>query len=183
MSSVSLKKKANEFLYDMGLLEQLKLYGEPHIVGSYLTDTMAWNDVDIDIINDEMSLEKLYELTACILERFEPCWYEAKQEITEEGKIVWFHGFETMITGELWNFDLWFFDKEATQTAEAYAAYVLDSIAQKPARKEMIINLKKELIAKSLYPNIYTSRSVYHAVIEHDIDTAVSFVDFQSSKN
>jgi len=179
MGSTSLKKKADTFLYDMGLLEKLRSYGEPHVIGSYLTDTMAWNDVDIDIVNDKMSLEKLHELTAYILESFKPCWYEAKQEITEDGKTVWFHGFETMITGELWNFDLWFFDTETIQATEAYAIYVLDAIGQKPDRRKVIVNLKKELIEKGLYPNIYTSASVYDAVIKHNVVSAELFVDLQ----
>lgn len=83
-------------------------------------DMMAWNDLDIDIENQDMSQEKLYELTAFIIERFHPVWYEGKEEINEKGKKVWFLGFETTITGELWNVDLWFFDRDTIRDAEAY---------------------------------------------------------------
>ena len=42
-----------------------------------------------------MSLKKLYELTSFILSTFNPVWYEAKEVVNDEGKTVWFHGFET----------------------------------------------------------------------------------------
>ena len=41
-----------------------------------------------------MDMRKLYWLTGRILETFHPSWYEAKEERTQEGKTVWFHGFE-----------------------------------------------------------------------------------------
>ena len=46
------KERADYFLYDCGLLEELKKYGNPHIIGSYRMDLMACNDLDIDIEND-----------------------------------------------------------------------------------------------------------------------------------
>jgi hypothetical protein len=82
-------------------------------------DMMAWNDIDIDIENQGMSLEKLYQLTSYIIETFHPFWYEAKEEVNDEGQTVWFQGFEAMIDGERWNFDLWFFDRETIEKAEA----------------------------------------------------------------
>lgn len=111
MSNIERKQNADHILYEFGLLDKLKEIGTPHIIGSYRMDMMAWNDLDIDIENDNMSLEKLYALSDFILRTFHPVWYEAKEEVNAEGKTVWFHGFETTITGELWNVDLWFFDK------------------------------------------------------------------------
>jgi len=172
--------KTNKILFDMGLVEKLRTYGETHIVGSYMTDTMAWNDIDIYISNEEMSLDRLYEISYYVLEVFRPCWYEAKQDELEDGKIVWFHGFETMIMGELWNIDLWFLDKGEIEVAEDYIKYVLNAIEKEPEIREHIINLKKELIGKGLYPNTYTSMSVYNAVIEHNVTTVEMFVELQS---
>ena len=105
------KESADYLLHDCGLLAELMKYGNVHPIGSYRMDMMAWNDLDLDVENDGMSLEKLYRLTSFIWEKFQPVWYEAKEEIAPDGKTVWFHGFETMITGQLWNVDIWFFDK------------------------------------------------------------------------
>lgn len=93
-------KNADRILYEFGLLDKLKKIGNAYIIGSYRMDMMAWNDLDIDIENQDMSQKKLYELTAFIIERFHPLWYEGKEEINDKGKKVWFLGFETTITGE-----------------------------------------------------------------------------------
>lgn len=175
MNNVSRKSQADRILYEFGLLKKLEEIGMPHIIGSYRMDMMAWNDLDIDIENDKMSLEKLYELSAFILDTFHPTWYEAKEEINEGGKRVWFHGFETMITGELWNIDLWFFDRETIADAERYC----DDIAQRTSQiqKDRIVEIKEELIAQDLYSfEKYKSLDVYKAVLENDVADVEEFL-------
>ena len=103
-------------------------------------------------------------------------WNEAKEEVNEEGKRVWFHGFETMIIGELWNVDLWFFDKETIANAEKYC----DDIAQKASQiqKDRIIQIKEELIARGLYSfEMYKSMDVYKAVLENEIVDVEAFLE------
>ena len=166
MSGRDRKTNADRILYEFGLLNRIEEIGKAHLIGSYRMDMMAWNDLDIDIENEAMSLEKLHELTAFIVKTFHPVWYEAKEEINAEGKRVWFHGFETMITGELWNVDLWFFDQKTFHDAETYC----DDIARKasPLQKEAIVSIKKELIARGLYSfEQYKSIDVYEAVLKN----------------
>lgn len=71
------KEQADYILYHCGLLKELEKYGTPHIVGSYRIDMMAWNDLDIDIENDGMTLDKLHDLSDFIIHTFRPSWYEA----------------------------------------------------------------------------------------------------------
>ncbi len=171
------KEQADDILYRRGLLDILKPYGTPHIIGSYRMDLMAWNDLDIDIENNEMSLEKLYRLSNSILHRFRPVWYEAKETENEERNHVWFHGFETLVEGELWNIDLWFFDKKTIFQAEAYCDAVSAHVKETPAMKDMIIDLKKALIAKQLYTfEQFTSMDVYDAVLHQHLYTVEDFL-------
>ena len=131
--------------------------------------------MDIDIENDGMSLEKLHALSAFIIKVFQPNWYEAKEEKTPEGKTVWFHGFETYITGELWNVDLWFFDKETIHKAEKYCEAIVAKVTQK--QKELIIKIKQELIARGLYSfEQYNSMDVYKAVLEDGVQDVEGFL-------
>lgn len=163
----SIKEKANYFLYNCGLLKELQKYGKTDIIGSYRMDMMAWNDLDIYIENTNMSLDKLYELSTFIIKNFQPTWYEAKEEIWD-GKKVWFQGFETMMTGELWNFDIWFFDKDKIDNTIRYC----DMIAAKATnrQKEIIVEIKKALIDMNLYSfEKYRSVDVYKAVTEMNI--------------
>lgn len=164
-NNIDRKINADLILYECGLMKRLEEIGKPHIIGSYRMDVMAWNDLDIDIENDTMSLDKMYELSTFIINTFRPVWYEAKEEVNDEGKKVWFYGFETMITGELWNVDLWFFDKETISNAEKYCDNIANNTNQ--TQKDIIVSIKSELISRGLYSfEQYKSIDVYKAVLE-----------------
>lgn len=170
MTHMERKEKADKILYERGLLEYLKTIGEPHIIGSYKMDMMAWNDLDIDVENHSMDREKLYQLTEYILNTFHPIWYEAKEEVNDEGKTVWFHGFHAVIDEELWNFDLWFFDCDTIGKAEHYCDNIVRQIQKKPGSKETIMDMKQELRRRDLYGFYqYSSMDVYRAVLEQNL--------------
>lgn len=172
------KKIADKILYEKGLWNKLSELGTPHIIGSYKMNMMAWNDLDIDIENDKMSMDKLYGLTQFIISTFHPKWYEAKEEITNEGKIVWFHGFEAIIDEELWNFDLWFFDAETILKSEKYCDEIIRKVQAKPGSQENIIKIKQELQEQKLYSfDKYTSMDVYRGVLELGIQNTVEFLE------
>lgn len=176
MNNVDRKSQADRILHEFGLLNKLEEIGVPHIVGSYRMDMMAWNDLDIDIENYGMSVDKLYELSAFILDTFHPIWYEVKEEINGEGKKVWFHGFETMITGELWNIDLWFFDKDTIANAERYCDNIVQRTSQ--IQKERIVQIKEGLITRGLYSfEKYKSLDVYKAVLGNDVVNVEGFLE------
>jgi len=173
LKSLELREKADKILCDTGLLAELSKYGEVHPVGSYRMDIMAWNDIDIDVRNDGMSLEKLYALTRYVLETFRPVWYEAKEEVTDEGKTVWFHGWEAVIDGELWNFDIWFFDRETITKAEAFCDGISEKLAADPEKKAVIAQIKRELIERGMYSfEQFCSMDVYRAVLELGMTSA-----------
>lgn len=178
-NKIDRKKNADRLLYEYGLLKRLEEIGKPHIIGSYKMDMMAWNDLDIDIENDSMSLDKLHDLSTFIIKTFHPVWYEAKEEVNDEGKKVWFHGFETMITGELWNVDLWFFDKETISQAESYCDHIANNTSK--AQKNIIVNIKSELISRGLYSfEQYKSIDVYKAVLEDNVKNVDEFLHYSN---
>lgn len=170
-------EQANRILYDLGLLRELNKYGEPHLVGSVKMDLMAWNDLDIDVENDAMALDKLYQLTTFILDNFNPTWYEAKEEINEQGNKVWFQGFEFYLDNELWNVDIWFFDKEEIEKTEKYCDVISEKIKDNEQLRTAIIDIKQELIKRDLYSfDKYTSMDVYDAVLNKDIMNINEFI-------
>ena len=171
------KRDAEKLLYDLGLLEELKKYGTPHVIGSYVMDAMADRDLDIDVTNDTMSTQKLYQLTNRLLAKYAPVWYEAKEEVTGDGKTVWFHGFETRILGELWNVDIWFFDRETIGKAEEYCDGVKKELDKDPRKGEAVIQIKKDLMSRNLYSfDQYKSIDVYKGVLEDGILTTEEFL-------
>ncbi len=170
-------EQANRILQDCGLLNELNKYGTPHIIGSYKMDLMAWNDLDIDVENDSMSLDQLYQLTKFILDKFNPTWYEAKEEINEQGNKVWFHGFEFYFDSELWNIDIWFLDKDTIEKAEKYCDDISEKINVNEQLRIAIIEIKQELIKRNLYSfDKYTSMDVYDTVINRGIMNTDEFI-------
>ncbi len=162
----SFKTQADKLLYDCGLFKELEKFGTPYIVGSYSMDLMVWNDLDIYVSNETMSNDNLYNVTTFILDRFKPTWYEAKQD-TIDNKTVWFQGFETNILGELWNVDIWFFDKEKIAATKDFCDKIKAEAQSDSAKKEAVISIKKMLIQKDEYGyGKYTSMDVYKAVFE-----------------
>ena len=175
LNNIDRKTNADRILYEYGLIKRLEEIGKPHIIGSYRMDMMAWNDLDIDIENDTMSLDKMYDLSIFIINTFHPVWYEAKEEVNDDGKRVWFHGFETMITGELWNVGLWFFDKETISNAEKYCDNIANNTNQ--TQKDIIVSIKSELISRGLYSfEQYKSIDVYKAVLETNVKNVDEFL-------
>lgn len=171
------KEQADYILYECGLLNELNTYGCPHTIGSYRMDMMAWNDLDIDVENDKMSLDKLYILSDYITKTFHPIWYEAKEERTSENKTVWFHGFEMLVESHLWNIDIWFFDKNTIEKAEQYCDSIVQQVSAMPSLKRSIISLKQELITRKLYSfEQYTSMDVYNAVLKQQITNIDDFL-------
>ena len=123
-----------------------------------------------------MDLEKLYRLTGFVMDAFHPVWYEAREETDGGAKTVWFQGFEAMIDGEKWNFDLWFFDRESIEKAET----LCDDIAARatPAQRESITEMKRGLLARGLYSfEKFRSMDVYRAVLEENIQTIEGFLE------
>lgn len=176
MDSRKIRENADRILYEYGLLDSLRGLGVPHIIGSYQMDMMAWNDLDIDIENDGMSLERLYRLTGQILEIFRPSWYEAKEERAPGGRTVWFHGFEATVDGELWNVDLWFFDRETIEAAERYCARIAETASA--AQREQIVAIKRDLLERGLYTfEKFRSTDVYRAVLELGIRDTDEFLE------
>lgn len=175
MNNNDRKIQADRILYEFGLFKKIEEIGNAHIIGSYRMNMMAWNDLDIDIENDAMSLDKLYELSAFITNTFHPLWYEAKEEVDTTGKRVWFHGFETTRTGELWNIDLWFFDKATISNAESYCDNIVQNTNQ--AQKTIIMDIKRELLKRGVYSfDQYKSIDVYKAVMEDGVKDIDEFL-------
>lgn len=174
LNSADRKTNADRILYEYGLMKRLEELGKPHIVGSYRMDMMAWNDLDINIENDAMSLDKMYDLSTFLINTFRPVWYEAK-EVNDDGKKVWFHGFETTVTGELWNVDLWFLDKETISNAKKYCDNIANNTNK--TQKDIIASIKNELILRGLYSfEQYKSIDVYKAVLEDGVKNVDEFL-------
>ena len=142
-----------------------------------LYPTLNMAGIKDEYFNPGMSREKLYQLTSFVLDVFHPLWYEAKEEINDEGKRVWFHGFHVLIDDELWNVDLWFFDTETITKAEAYCDGISSAVQKFPVYRERIFRIKDALREKGLYGFYqYSSMDVYRAVLEFGVQDSEELI-------
>lgn len=169
-----MKKRSDKLLYELGLWDVLSSHGKPHIVGSYLTDLMSWNDLDIYM--EEDSVENYFSAVADLVKRFCPDKFDG---FTRWGKNL---GFETYVDGERFNVDIWWKPESDIAAAINFAKDVNETIKLHPEYRESIINIKKELIAKKLYgfdkgPIHYHSDEIYRAVFEEGISSPEEFLN------
>lgn len=142
-----------------------------------LYPTLNMAGIKDEYFNPGMSREKLYQLTSFVLDVFHPLWYEAKEEVNDEGKRVWFHGFHVLIDDELWNVNLWFFDTETITKAEAYCDGISSAVQKFPVYRERIFRIKDALREKGLYGFYqYSSMDVYRAVLEFGVQDSEELI-------
>jgi hypothetical protein len=171
MENKDIKGNAHKILYKYGLIDELNKYGKSHIIGSYKMDLMVWNDLDVDIENNDINMNSIYNLTKFILDKYLPIWFEGKETIMENKK-CYFLGFETNILKETWNIDLWFLDKLEIEKCEKYCNEIYEKINQNSKLQNYIIEIKKDLIQNGMYSSTYNSVDVYDAVLNYGIKNA-----------
>ena len=82
-----------------------------------------------------------------------------------------------LVEGQLWNIDIWFFDKDTIKKAEQYCDSITQQVSDMPGLKRSIIDIKQELIARKLYSfEQYTSMDVYNAVLNQQITIIDNFL-------
>lgn len=164
-----LKKEADNFMYELGLMTILKEYTQEDkisISGSYMLDTMAWRDIDLYIDIDGISQEMVYEMMYQFMGKFRPVWYESKDSSKEESGCPkgYFIGFETYAVCEhLWNVDIWITD---TSTIKENASLLANwmNLLDFDSRNE-IIKKKLDLMESGEYGTSIFSVDVYNSVL------------------
>ena len=166
-----MKEIADKLLYDAGLWNCLSEKGNPHIVGSYLTGLMSWNDLDIYMEESD----DYHGTVAALITELNPEKFE--------GFTRWGYnfGFETYVDGERINVDIWWKSAEDITAANKFAEDVKEKISLHPEYRDIIIAIKQELISRKMYgfdkgKLHYHSDEIYRAVFEEGIRTPEEFL-------
>lgn len=166
----SLPSLASAFLASARL--EARLSGFTHFVtGSYALGTMAWPDIDVNVLYEPAKREDIYALGAEYLAQLAPSWFELRcteEEADSPGHF--FLGFEVAWNGALWNVDIWFLSEPEY---EAGARWLRETDAKlTPENRQTVIDLKCFLIARGAYPNGIPSIDVYNAVLDRHLQPA-----------
>ncbi len=182
---MTIYEKADDLMYNHGLLKLLQKYGDVHIVGSYRMGIMTWNDIDFYMDKSGLNTQNYYSLTSDIVKEMMPSCFNGEINIKNG---MAFLGFETKISEERWNIDIWWKDKAEIDNSLAYANDILQLIQKRPELKEAVMKIKQELIMRGLYgfdkgKKHYHSKEIYDAVFNEGIVTTEQFLHSDRSES
>ena len=167
--NLQIKKEADEFLYDLGLMSVLQEYTHEDnifISGSYKLDTMAWRDIDIYMDINNITQDIVYEMMFKFIGKFRPVWYESKDSFKEDTGCPkgYFIGFETFAVCEhLWNVDIWITDRNTiNDNIEMMSKWL--NLLDNDSRNE-IVKKKQELMESGEYGESVFSVDIYNTVL------------------
>ena len=166
---MTIREQADVLLRQTGLLDTLRRFGEPVIVGSYAMDAMAWNDLDvyIDLAGD------YHEMAAAVIAVLKPYRYDG---FCDRQTGAQFAGMETVITGERWNIDIWVRSRSEIDAAVERNRAMKAQFDARPEVREAVLRIKQELIGMGMYgfdkgKRHYHSPEIYEAVLEKGVRT------------
>lgn len=171
--SKRIKKVADYLLYEDGLFDFLKNYGEVQIVGAYDTDLMMHGDIDLYVINSNLDREKSLEAFHKLLKGANYRGYLFFDHVNYRTKDIYPHGFciglRKDVEGEKFNFDIWFL-RERLSDKEKYHQNIKKRLNDE--NREIILELKKYRKDKGLdIPGVV----IYEAVLDNNVKTIKEF--------
>jgi hypothetical protein len=112
----SLRAEAESLLERHGLLDVLRVYGEPRISGSYAMKLMTWRDLDVYLAMPEVDVSRFLELGQRMAANLKPRKASYTDHVhfpATEGVVGLYWGIHTgMLPDGAWKIDLWGVSKD-----------------------------------------------------------------------
>ncbi|MBN8828203.1 MAG: hypothetical protein J0H68_05805 [Sphingobacteriia bacterium] len=171
--SVEIKAKAEEFLFSHHITDILSNYGEIVFAGSYTTNLMVWNDIDIQLIlpNSDNYLEVFTSLAKDFLELETTSkvqllnFYHRKDSNMPRGMCMGLYS--KLPDGTKWKVDIWSLAEEELVKSQAFQQLMLSKL--NPELRELIIKLKFQLMGEQDRVPKNGSYFIYKAIFEENI--------------
>lgn len=171
--SQNIKKEAEYLLTKYNLIKKISKYGTLHFTGSYELDLMYKKDIDISLVNDNISVGEFTELGKELIDALEaPSVYYRNTRITPvikrpENALYW-----GIKSGDWW-IDLWAMNTEVYSRSENYITEIKSKLNEN--NRITILQLKKELLSTASYGKEFGSREIYDAVLNNYVRTVHDF--------
>ncbi len=174
-----LQKEGKELLGKIGLMEFLSKFGKPSIVGSMASGLMAWRDIDIEIVKDELSENEYWE-TVKFLFQIKDLYHslhiqdfrKSVNPITPKGLYI-----ETKVNdnGNTWKIDVWFMPPR--QKGELnYNEWIKDKLTDE--NKKIILQIKNQINNNPKYRKEIFAVDIYKAVIDNGVKDMEGFTKY-----
>ncbi len=174
--SAQIKKEAENVLYKRGLIPLVKEYGEVIITGSYTLDLMLKRDLDISVVNPELTLKEFFELGYKLTEKFNPSSVFYRDTSIKQlfgrpdNSLYWGLVFED------WKIDLWVVPEFIANNSKEYVQKIVDHLS--PEKREIILMIKDKYSNDPNYRQYFSSKEIYNAVLFHNVQDIKGFTKY-----
>lgn len=180
LNSISIKKEAEDLINEYKVIETLKKFGEVHFTGSYELDLMYKKDIDISLVNDNLSVADFTQLGKELIEKLNtPTVYYRNTNITPVEKRPENAFYWGIKTGE-WFLDIWAMSREVFLRAENYISEIKSKLNEQ--NRIIILQLKNELLSLNVYGKKFGSRELYDAVLNNNVSSVADFEIYLNEK-
>lgn len=185
--SMVIRKNADKFLAEKNIQEKLSSLGEVIFVGSYATDLMTWNDIDIQLVLPK-NLNPLRTLTRLANDFLEDQDVQKIHMINfspgkKEGMPIGVYlGVDYKIANkEKWKVDIWSLSEADLDRSKKFNEHMLNKLT--PEIRELILKLKFYLIQKKDRVPKLASYYIYNAVFNEQIYEEQAILKYLQDKN
>lgn len=171
-----MKQAADSKLSETKLLEVLSNYGEAYITGSYALDLMVRKEVDVNVVLDKPTNEKIIEILNDVMSSLSPVSLDYRNRTLPETKIRidghWI--FVKCLDG--WKFDIWVIGREEHEKQMEIFRKLENNLTEE--NRKIIMNIKQQAQQDDEISKNYTGQSVYDAVLDNGITTFTEYKDY-----
>jgi hypothetical protein len=171
--------EANEILYSQGLFDLINKYGKGILTGSYSLECMAWRDLDIYIVNDNLCVNSFFQLGNDLANLLNTPKMNYRNELISHRKnlpegLYWGIYFNNNKSKQ-WKIDIWMINSKEYMTFERHTNDLKSKITEELRLK--IIEIKAQFCFNPKYRKDFTSQDIYRAVLD---DKVLNVSDFKS---
>lgn len=181
-NSKKLRQEAENVLKTLGLIENLKQYGEVAIVGSVYLDLMTWPDIDIEVITKSKPTRKqASEISKLLFSkpsiRRVTVVDETKSKGNKKPKGLYIGPQFVDDKGTIWKIDIWLLDTSITRSEKTTEEIKGKLTTEK---REIILEIKSNLHDNPKYRKEITSMHIYDAVLNKNVENMDAFNNYLS---
>lgn len=175
--------EADEILYQFGLYDTLKKFGNPYVSGSYLLKLMTWRDLDIYLESDSIDTDTFFDLGKEISNKINPYKMSFRNELIGKTPhlpkgLYW--GIHTNLFDQKWKIDIWVIDFKEVKRKQSVVEDV--KIKMDNCNRKSILELKNILHSHPLYRKKFFSIDIYNAVLDDKIVSIEQFKEWLCTK-
>ena len=176
-----LHKQADKILKDLNLMEVLKKYGNPKIVGSYALELMSWPDIDIVVVT-EPNYKQYLDLVTYLFKKenvYSLNLQDFRKSIFPDRPQGIYCGISYLVKPNIfWKIDVWFM-------ADVKALDIVNEVKSKltDTNREIILKIKNEMREKTKYGKEVSGIDVYQAVLDNGVKDLKGFRQYLKQQN